>query len=95
MKYIKTFDSFLVNENKNLQDKADAINAFGRAAKAKDFETMSQLYYEDREYNDGDYLDSYKKVISKYNLKDKFNKYFKEYDDMTDPAGGSGIHSHK
>lgn len=79
----------------NIQDKADAINAFGRVAKRKDLAELATLYYNEVEFNDGEYLDSFKTILKKYKLIDKFNAYYQDYIDETDPAGGHGLVSHE
>ena len=59
---------------------ADAINAFGKAAKRKDFEEMVDMFVSDREINGGEYLDAFRIVLKKYNLEDEFRKQLADLD---------------
>ena len=62
------------------QAMADAINAFGKAVKRKDFEEMVDMFVSDREINGGEYLDAFRIVLKKYNLEDEFRKQLADLD---------------
>lgn len=82
--------------DESIQEKADAINAYGRLAKAKAYAELAQEYISDREYNNGRYLKDYKIILKKYGLEAKVNALIeKEDEDDIDPAGGHGLSSHE
>jgi len=90
---IQNFNEYFMNEN--IQDKADAINAFGRAAKRRNFDELVSMFINNREYEEGSYLDAFNKVLTKYKLTDKFRIALEEFENFTDSAGGRGLASHK
>jgi hypothetical protein len=76
-----SYDSWKERGNQlEKQAKADAINAFGKAAKRKDFEEMVDMFVSDREINGGEYLDAFRIVLKKYNLEDEFRKQLADLD---------------
>jgi len=76
-----SYDSWKERGNQlEKQAKADAINAFGKAAKRKDFEEMVDMFVSDREINGGEYLDAFRIVLKKYNLVDEFRKQLADLD---------------
>ena len=87
----------LLSEKRDeIQDKADAINSFGKLAKRKDVESMAQEYIDDRENNQGAYLAAYRIVVKKYKLEKKFQDALEELDkEEIDPSGGYGLRSHR
>jgi len=81
MKEANSYDSWKERGNQlEIQAKADAINAFGKAAKRKDFEEMVDMFVSDREENGGEYLDAFRIVLKKYNLVDEFRKQLADLD---------------
>ncbi len=81
VKEANSYDSWKERGNQlEKQAKADAINAFGKAAKRKDFEEMVDMFVSDREINGGEYLDAFRIVLKKYNLVDKFRKQLADLD---------------
>lgn len=101
MNHLLEYDEFIsLNEKRSVQDRADLINDFGKLAKRKDIEEMIKAYYEEEDKyvydNPIAVLKNYDSIIDKYKLRKKFDKAFKEFFSIgVDPAGGSGLHSHK
>jgi len=76
-----SYDSWKERGNQlEKQAMADAINAFGKAVKRKDFEEMVDMFVSDREINGGEYLDAFRIVLKKYNLEDEFRKQLADLD---------------
>jgi len=63
-----------------IQEKADAINAFGRAAKRRNLDELVSMFINNREFQDSIYLDSFKRVLKKYKLEEKFEVELTEFD---------------
>ncbi len=81
VKEANSYDSWKERGNQlEKQAMADAINAFGKAAKRKDFEEMVDMFVSDREINGGEYLDAFRIVLKKYNLEDEFRKQLADLD---------------
>jgi hypothetical protein len=70
MKNLKKFWDFINESVDDIQDKADAINRYGKLAKRKDIDDLISLFIEDRDYNMGEYLKDYIIILKKYNLYD-------------------------
>ncbi len=76
-----SYDSWKERGNQlEKQAMADAINAFGKAVKRKNFEEMVDMFVSDREINGGEYLDAFRIVLKKYNLEDEFRKQLADLD---------------
>jgi len=63
-----------------IQEKADAINAFGRAAKLRNLDELVSMFINNREFQDSIYLEAFRKVLTKYKLTDKFDILLEEFD---------------
>jgi len=89
-----TFEEYVLNEKRSIQDKVDSINSFAKDVKAKDIETVYYTYIEEKEH-DGDLVKNYDIVLKKYHFYNKLMKYIEKEGKFTDPVGGHGLASHK
>lgn len=89
------------SSQQDIQERADAINQFGKLIKADNdssLELAAQDYNYDLEYQGGTLNTSYKTILNKYNMYDKFMQKYQELygeEASIDPAGGHGLRSHE
>ena len=91
MKHIQLFEDFIA-EKLSIQDRADAINAFGRLVKSKDIASVADTF-SSAIMDDSELVNDYRIILNKYKMFDKVMSYLN--DDELDPAGGRGLRSHE
>ena len=89
-----------VHHKKDIQQRADAINECARTIKNKNtsVDDLTDMLYNIREYGDGDIeFSEAMNLIKKYRPEDvsSVEAALSEYDSDLDPAGGTGVESHK
>ena len=58
----------------DIQEKANAINHYGRLARSRNIEELARLYQLDIEYHEARLNKSYSVVLTKYKMVDRVNK---------------------
>jgi len=75
----------------DIQNRADAINDFARLVKTGTNDEIANEFEANRDYQTDIKVSEMIKILKKYN---KYDEVMKLVDDFTDPACGSGLHSH-